>query len=439
MINFNTEATNEGGNTMKVTLFKRLTLLLFTTSAMMGLPISSALSHSVMQPTELISVIATNPLNQARQDAQVWIPTSVIPNYNPALPIVVINKGSHLPSEVTSKTMQSDKEQILVITSFTANQSKTLTIHQPFNGRPETLTSTKTYAELAVRVGGTMDDKGLLTGGQYVQMTQYQLPSDHSIGNKLMKYEGLGWESELIGYRYYYDNRGAIDIFGKQINALALKEVGLDGGNYHALQNWGMDVLKVNNSVGIGAPAAVINNRLVKVTDFASSRVEIQNSALFSQIDLFHQKWKVANTVTDLHTRFRIFPGSALTDVSTLSSEPIDTWGTGIVNHQVHTIESDGKSTWCYLASFGEQSLNKDLLGLAIFYPCKDKREIVSDNDNIAVHLAPNHTKSNGVDYKFSARWQAETNGPDSLASFSEYLETTVRILNSPIVVSLVK
>jgi len=392
-----------------------------------------------MQSTKLATVLANNSLSQARQDAQVWISTSMLPNYNPDLPIVVMSDSEFLVSEITNKNIQATKDQILVITDFSAKQSKTLTVHQLVNGTPEQQTSHKTYAELGVRVGGQHDNKEILKGGQYVPVTHYQLPTDHTIGNKLMKYEGLGWESESVAYRYYYDNRGAIDVFGKQKHALALSEVGLDGSNYHTLEDWGMDVLKVNNSVGIGAPAGVIDNKLIKVTDFSSSHVNIQNTALFSQIDLFHTQWKISNTTTDLHTRFRIFPSSGLTEVSTTTSQPIDIWGTGIVNHQVQQLESDDNETWCYLASFGEQSLNKDLLGLAIFYKCKDKRKTITDKDNIAVHLTPNSLMGNGTHYKFSAKWQAEPNGPDSIQAFTQYLNSTLTLLNTPITVSLKK
>jgi hypothetical protein len=424
---------------MKAMLFNRLTILLFTSGSMMGCYTLQASTLSVSQPSMVASVEAKNPLAQSRENAQIWIPTSLIPNYNPKLPVVVISNGKHLTSELTNKNINSDKDQILVITDFAASQSKSLSIHQMTNGTPETLRSSKTYAELGLRVGGKPDEKGVFKGGQYVQVEQYALPKDHSIGNKLMKYEGFGWESELVGYRYYYDNRGAIDIFGKQKHALALKEVGLDGSNYHALESWGMDVLKVNSSVGLGAPAAVINNKLLKVTDFASSKVNIKNLAQFSQIDLFHEQWKVGDKTTDLHTRFRIFPGSALTDVYTSTSQTIDNWGTGIVNHQVQYFESNETSTWCYLASFGEQSLNEDLLGMAIFYKCKDKRQIVVDKDNIAVHLTSSPSADNGIHYKFTAKWQAEPDGPNASDEFTQYLNNTLNLLNSPIAVSLSK
>ena len=55
----------------------------------------------------------------------------------------------------------------------------------------------------------------------------------------------IGWESELIGYRSYY---GKLDLFGKRIECLRLDNL----GNYHRESDWGMDILHVGSSPGIG-------------------------------------------------------------------------------------------------------------------------------------------------------------------------------------------
>lgn len=56
---------------------------------------------------------------------------------------------------------------------------------------------------------------------------------------------GVGWESELIGYRSYY---GKFDFFGKRLDGLHLDDLGA----YHQRAEWGMDVLHVGPSPGIG-------------------------------------------------------------------------------------------------------------------------------------------------------------------------------------------
>ncbi|MBN1290781.1 MAG: DUF4861 family protein [Candidatus Latescibacteria bacterium] len=56
----------------------------------------------------------------------------------------------------------------------------------------------------------------------------------------------IGWESNLCGYRMYY---GQIDFFGKRRESLILKT---NAENYHLISDWGMDVLHVGQSSGLG-------------------------------------------------------------------------------------------------------------------------------------------------------------------------------------------
>ncbi len=67
--------------------------------------------------------------------------------------------------------------------------------------------------------------------------------------------EGPAWENDKVGFRNYYDARNGIDIFGKSTTKMALDSAGIRGQNYHARSDWGMDVLKVANSLGAGAIA----------------------------------------------------------------------------------------------------------------------------------------------------------------------------------------
>ena len=56
----------------------------------------------------------------------------------------------------------------------------------------------------------------------------------------------IGWESNLCGYRMYY---GQIDFFGKRLEGLRLKNT---TETYHRISDWGMDVLHVGRSSGLG-------------------------------------------------------------------------------------------------------------------------------------------------------------------------------------------
>lgn len=80
-----------------------------------------------------------------------------------------------------------------------------------------------------------------------------KLPDNYA---RQFQMEGPAWENDKIGFRYYNDERNGFDVFGKLTNKLVLDNVGLND-NYHELNDWGMDVLKVGRSLGAGALAFV--------------------------------------------------------------------------------------------------------------------------------------------------------------------------------------
>ncbi|MEM7575731.1 MAG: DUF4861 family protein [Bacteroidota bacterium] len=92
--------------------------------------------------------------------------------------------------------------------------------------------------------------------GSYESKPRETRPADHRAqpggSDYLYQAEGPIWENDLIGFRNYFDERNGFDIFGKTKPDFAAQEIGITG-NYHELQHWGMDVLKVGSSLGAGA------------------------------------------------------------------------------------------------------------------------------------------------------------------------------------------
>lgn len=79
------------------------------------------------------------------------------------------------------------------------------------------------------------------------------------------QYEGPGWENDRVAFRNYFDERNGIDIFGKQVAEMVLDSVGIIH-NYHELRDWGMDILKVGNSLGAGGIGLFYEDSLYRVT-----------------------------------------------------------------------------------------------------------------------------------------------------------------------------
>ncbi|MEL7533243.1 MAG: DUF4861 family protein [Bacteroidota bacterium] len=89
--------------------------------------------------------------------------------------------------------------------------------------------------------------------------------TDTKVTQTHFQYEGPGWENDLIAFRNYFDERNGFDIFGKTTSDMVLSQVGT-GQNYHELRSWGMDILKVGNSLGSGGIALWYQDSLYRVS-----------------------------------------------------------------------------------------------------------------------------------------------------------------------------
>src|SRR5258708_33568760 len=66
-----------------------------------------------------------------------------------------------------------------------------------------------------------------------------------------MKFDGLGWESEMNAWRIYFDKRNAIDLFGKRRPGLYLEMFGAPEYVYHWESPLGRDIYRIVDAIGI--------------------------------------------------------------------------------------------------------------------------------------------------------------------------------------------
>src|SRR4029077_6243701 len=92
-----------------------------------------------------------------------------------------------------------------------------------------------------------------------------------------MKFDGLAWESEANAWRIYFDKRNAIDIFGKRRPGLYLEMFGAPEYVYHWESPLGRDIYRIGEAMGIGAVGALIDGKVVRVSDVAERNWRIIN------------------------------------------------------------------------------------------------------------------------------------------------------------------
>ncbi len=378
-----------------------------------------------------------NPLNECRIDAMLLIPEENIfkryPHFNPRA-FVVTSLGKEIPSQYNQHDADH-KGIVLVLDSIKANETAQIRVHYNKNGKDLPAYQKRTQAEISHKVDGGFENRKYI-GGSFKNTKLLDLPTEHTDHSNFIRYEGPGWESDKVGYRFYLDWRNAVDVFGKKTPHLVLQDVGQDGfSSYHEMSPWGMDVLKVGESLGIGSIAYLEGGKARRIDEVDSTVIVIsENGPLYSSIATDYYGWKV-DPVLDIKSNISIHAGSRLTNQIIHMKGNGANLCTGIgKDENAKILNSNGdKNEMGYLASYGVQSLNSDKLGLAIFFSSSDFIEFTDDEFSHIVKLR----ESNGrVQYYYLAAWELEPGGIADQASFTAYVEKAAKELANPLKVS---
>lgn len=385
---------------------------------------------------EKLSILIDNTDGPDRSDEIIVLQIEAIsekyPDFNP-MAFIVIDEGKELASQVNDLNDDHQADQIVFICDLSSGQSKNIMIrYSQEDTKPREYTK-RTQAEISHKVGGKFVNR-IYEGGEFQNVEYLLVPPEHTDHSFYIRYEGPGWESDKVGYRFYLDWRNATDIFGKKTNEMVLQNVGLDGfDSYHEMSDWGMDILKVGDSFGIGSWGMWADGKAHRVaeTDKVECAIRI-NGPLQSMIETNYFGWKVAENKYDLSAILTINAGSRLTHCNLEITDDPENLCTGIVKHDSTKIhKSDDKQEgWQYFATYGKQSLANDSLGMAIFYKSGDLVEINEDDLSHLILLKP---KSGKVDYYFSAAWEKEPKGIKTEKQYVDYLNDTIEKLDTPV------
>ncbi len=291
--------------------------------------------------------------------------------------------------------------------------------------------SKRAYAELSVAEGGKWADRKYEGGNSFKNVDELWVPSSHTDHSYYVRYEGPGWESDKVGYRLYLDWRNAIDIFGKTTDQIVLDQVGQDGfDSYHEMSDWGMDILKVGKSLGIGSYGRLADGKVHHFKEVDSTYASVQNGSDVSAVNINYYGWKTDEVYMDLSVDLSIESGKRLTKAELKPSDSVSGLVTGIVKFDdVKPITSKSEEgEWSYLATFGEQTLVPDKLGLAVFY---QKSQIAGMENGEFDHLIVFKPTTEQITYYFAGAWEKEKDGLTTEQNFLAYLDDTLDQLNN--------
>ena len=394
------------------------------------------------------TVELTNPSNFPRLEEPVHLSF-----YDLGLPDathLVLTAGDE---PVTAEAVDTDGDGVvdgvLGLLDFRAGQTRVVKISRSDTGPTPKQSKTwpaqnkRTQAEISVKQGGQWVPRNdgspyqNYEGGGFVNVNQVTVPDYYTDHSNWIRYEGPGIESDMVGYRIYLDGRNGFDIFGKSVAEPVLQQVGQDGyESYHHPQDWGLDILKVGNSLGAGGFGYWAGDKLVHLKTVGTRSAEIvQDGDLFSSFKIQYQQWQVAGRSLDVTAYFSMHAGSRLVKNQLNLSGELDNLAIGLVAHpDIRFLQGPQiipGDAYTYIASWGPQSLDGKNLGMAIFFRKGDGEKIFDDGSSHIVLAQPAGGK---LTYYFAAAWEGELgHGVRSLEEFQTYLAQQAERLTRPV------
>lgn len=317
---------------------------------------------------------------------------------------ILTQKGSDvsIPYQLDDLDENGTWDHLFFQIDLEANESKTITILKT-NEKPvfEKLT------DGVLKIREVADPESMQVGDDFEEVDYYQIPSDLKQDNGLVFLEGPAWESNLVGYRFYIDDRTRFDIFGKTTNDLVLNNV---SGDYHQVGDWGADILSVGPSLGMGSPAVILNGeiRTIDVVNEKSISI-ISDGPLRTIIRTHYMQWKLSDKSVDLTMNLEIHAHHRYTKLSieSISEEILTELSTGIVKHATPPgFQEDQKDNSLIITSWGNHSYFNDILGKALFV--QNKFNPVTESNNDDTYLINMSNSEGYFEYYFLAAWEKE-------------------------------
>ncbi len=265
------------------------------------------------------------------------------------------------------------------------------------------------------------------------------------ISSQYFQMEGPAWENDVVGFRNYFDARNGIDIFGKRVKEMVLDSVGIGEHSYHELDDWGMDILKVGNSLGAGAIAMEKDGEVYRLgLTKKGTYKKIVEGAIRSVFQLNYEGWEVAGDEYSVSHEISIWGGAHFykSSVSISGLTGNENLVTGIVNMQSDTCYVyELNENYITMVTHDNQAYDGEKLGMGLLFNIADFVEKITMPDagegiiqTYAATLKLN--KSESTDFYFYVGWELQDEKFNQLENFVELIKSDAEKINLPVEVS---
>ena len=347
--------------------------------------LTGTLSASAQNTERRIQVIIENPWQTEKTDEPVVINLHNLKTDFTIKSALVSDGTSEIPSQLDDMNGDTRADELAFVISLPAASKKTLTVILS-SRQSTTHYPARVYAEMLFR---TSKKKRYAKG--------YAIYADGKADTyNIQHHHGAAFESELVAYRIYFNEKQTTDLYGKFHKGLEIEKSQFYPTNDQLKQGFGDDVIKVNNSCGAGTLRGWdgIQATLIKPVAIRGQRI-LANGPVRTVVDAEVKGWQYQGKELNMVNRYTLYAGHRDAQVDVIFDTPLtdEVFATGVQNITGHADKySDHNGL---VASWGPDwpvndtiKYKKETVGLATYIPQDIVVKEATDKENFLYLLS---------------------------------------------------
>lgn len=380
-----------------------------------------------------LTVELKNTWDKARQDAPAVIRLADLQAGFPIRSAVVRDARQEIPSQLDDLDGDLLPDELAFVIDLPTRGTRQVTV---------TLSAAKTQKTYPPRVFAQMLVRDAKKG-KHAPVQSITVPGTTNFYNMLYGH-GPMFESELVGYRIYFNEKQTIDPYGKFNKGLELEKSQFYPNDAQLAQGFGDDVLLVGNSCGVGTLKGWDGQKAIHVKPIASRTERILASGpVRTVVEVEVKGWAYQGSELSMTQRYLLYAGHRDLRIETTFARPLrnEVFCTGVQdimgNETVTYSDHQGLA-----GSWGRHwpvtdtvKYAKETIGIATYIPRKYVLQEVKDADNYLYTLsAPGQT---GFHHYTMFTSRKETFGYPTAEEWFAYLQEWKGELEHPVEINI--
>ncbi|WP_440408367.1 DUF4861 domain-containing protein [Prevotella sp.] len=277
--------------------------------------------------TKTIKVKLTNPLNVKRSDVPVVV--SLRDVQFDVVDAVVKDGDREVSSQIDDLDRNLRNDELAFVIDMEAKGKKTLTVELYSDKQTERNYPRRTYGDMIVRDFKTKK-KNKFPG--YIH--SLSAPEGVDVFH-LLHHHGADFESELVAYRVYFDERQTYDLYGKYNKQLELQTSQFYPDDEQLAAGYGDDVLWAGQTVGLGALRGWDGQKPTMVSPVKSrGQRMVASGPVRTIVELTDEGWQLGGQTFNIRQNVIIYAGHRDCEVQVYQNAPVKEvqFATGVIN-----------------------------------------------------------------------------------------------------------